>query len=211
MGALVSGMKAAEDSSAETLLDALKNVAAAERRKHATVLNYWLSIRGDRHFPPIRDLDPLTPMQALRASVALIGGRRRRDPPLGQALKAWSMSNASRGPRHVSLASRSSSNRVERSPGDRVQDEFVEGRVEPRCSVLHSFDGTDFDTARVRDTRKRPYRSRRGQNRRSLRRGSRADELKATKARAVVRGRGRARTGAEVFEEQSKIVRKHRR
>ena len=44
---------------AEALLNALEDIAAAERRKHATVLDYWLSIRGDRNFPPIHDLDPL--------------------------------------------------------------------------------------------------------------------------------------------------------
>jgi len=54
MGAPAKGMKAVDDSTAaEALLSAFEDIAAAERRKHATVFNYWLSIRGDRHFPPI--------------------------------------------------------------------------------------------------------------------------------------------------------------
>ncbi|NUT00191.1 MAG: hypothetical protein HOP96_04375 [Sphingomonas sp.] len=90
MGAPVSGMKAAEESSAESLLDALRNVAATERRKHATVLNYWLSIRGDRHFPPIRDLDPLEISDAGPSSVLLEligGGEDAEIRHLGQAIK----------------------------------------------------------------------------------------------------------------------------
>jgi len=59
MGAPVGDMKAVENTSAEALLDAFKEISPAERRRHATVFNYWLSIRGDRPFPPIRDLDPL--------------------------------------------------------------------------------------------------------------------------------------------------------
>jgi hypothetical protein len=59
MGAPGSGMKAAEQPAAETLLTAFKTIDAAERRRHASVLNYWLSIRGDKEFPPLHDLDPL--------------------------------------------------------------------------------------------------------------------------------------------------------
>jgi len=59
MGAPGSGMKAADQPTAETLLTAFKTISAAERRKHASVLNYWLSIRGDKEFPPLHDLDPL--------------------------------------------------------------------------------------------------------------------------------------------------------
>ena len=59
MGAPVSGLNAAEDKTAEALLSAFKHMEATERRKHATVFNYWLSIRRERELPPIRDLDPL--------------------------------------------------------------------------------------------------------------------------------------------------------
>jgi hypothetical protein len=73
------------------LLSAFEDIAAAERRKHATVFNYWLSIRGDRHFPPIRDLDPLEISDAGPTSVLLelIGGGEDADiRHLGQAIKA---------------------------------------------------------------------------------------------------------------------------
>ena len=56
MGAPSSGMQAGEQASAEALLGAFKTIKAAERRKHASVLNYWLSIRGDKEFPPLHDL-----------------------------------------------------------------------------------------------------------------------------------------------------------
>src|SRR5215204_4480915 len=59
MGAPVPEFEAAENASAEALLSSLKTIAAKDRRKHASVFNYWLSIRGNRQFPPIRDLDPL--------------------------------------------------------------------------------------------------------------------------------------------------------
>jgi hypothetical protein len=91
MGAPAQGIKAAaEDSSAEVLLSKLENIAAAERRRHATVFNYWLSIRGDRHFPPIRDLDPLEISDAGPSSVLLEligGGEDAEIRHLGQALK----------------------------------------------------------------------------------------------------------------------------
>jgi hypothetical protein len=59
MGAPVPDMDPVDQASTEALLGSLRTIAAAERRKHATVLSYWLSIRGNRQFPPIRDLDPL--------------------------------------------------------------------------------------------------------------------------------------------------------
>src|SRR6478735_5862486 len=59
MGAPSTGIQASEQASAEALLGAFKTIKAAERRKHASVLNYWLSIRGDKEFPPLHDLDPL--------------------------------------------------------------------------------------------------------------------------------------------------------
>ena len=92
MGAPAKGMKAVDDSTAaEALLSAFEDIAASERRKHATVFNYWLSIRGDRHFPPIRDLDPLEISDAGPFSLLLelIGGGEDADiRHLGQAIKA---------------------------------------------------------------------------------------------------------------------------
>ena len=92
MGAPAKGVKAVDDSTAaEALLSAFEDIAASERRKHATVFNYWLSIRGDRHFPPIRDLDPLEISDAGPFSLLLelIGGGEDADiRHLGQAIKA---------------------------------------------------------------------------------------------------------------------------
>jgi hypothetical protein len=76
MGAPVPEMNAVEEATAETLLSSLRTIEPAERRKHASVYNYWLSIRTDRDFPPIRDLDPLEISDAGPFSVLLemIGG-----------------------------------------------------------------------------------------------------------------------------------------
>src|SRR3954470_16555067 len=90
MGAPVKGIEAAEDPSASALLDSLKTIAAAERRKHASVYNYWLTIKGDKPFPPIRDLDPLEIPAAGPFSVLLemIGGGEDADiRHIGQAIK----------------------------------------------------------------------------------------------------------------------------
>ena len=59
MGAHMPDLEPVENASAEGLLSSLTTIDPAERRKHASVFNYWLSIRGPRQFPPIRDFDPL--------------------------------------------------------------------------------------------------------------------------------------------------------
>lgn len=90
MTAPVPGLKATDDSSAEALLGALKNVAALELRKHATVYNYWLSIRRGREVPPIRDLDPLEISDVAPFSLLLElvdGGEDAEIRHLGAALK----------------------------------------------------------------------------------------------------------------------------
>jgi len=90
MGAPAQGMEAAEQPSAETLLDAFKTISAAERRKHASVLNYWLSIRGDKEFPPLHDLDPLEISDAGGNSILLeliSGGHDAEIRHLGEALR----------------------------------------------------------------------------------------------------------------------------
>ena len=76
MGAPMPDMEPVENASAEALLSSLKTIDPAERRKHASVFNYWLSIRGNRPFPPIRDLDPLEISDAGPWSILLemIGG-----------------------------------------------------------------------------------------------------------------------------------------
>ena len=90
MGAPSSGMQAGDQASAETLLGAFKTIKAAERRKHASVLNYWLSIRGDKEFPPLHDLDPLElsdagPNSALLELIS--GGHDAEIRHLGEALR----------------------------------------------------------------------------------------------------------------------------
>jgi len=90
MGAPSTGMQGGEQASAEALLGAFKTIKAAERRKHASVLNYWLSIRGDKEFPPLHDLDPLElsdagPNSALLELIS--GGHDAEIRHLGEALR----------------------------------------------------------------------------------------------------------------------------
>ncbi|WP_156029767.1 hypothetical protein [Sphingomonas sp. URHD0057] len=90
MGAPVPHMNPVEDASAEALLSSLRTIAAAERRKHASVFNYWLSIRRDRQFPPIRDLDPLEISDAGPYSLLLEmigGGEDAEIRHIGHAIK----------------------------------------------------------------------------------------------------------------------------
>ncbi|HZU50609.1 MAG TPA: hypothetical protein VE968_01905 [Sphingomicrobium sp.] len=94
MGASASGMKAADKPAAESLLTAFKALSAAERRRHASVLNYWLSVRGDKEFPPLHDLDPLELSDAGPSSILLeliSGGHDAEIRHLGEALReeAW--------------------------------------------------------------------------------------------------------------------------
>jgi len=91
MNAPVPEMIPAEDATAEALLGSLKSITAAERRKHASVFNYWLSIRGKRSLPPIRDLDPLEIADAGPVSLLLEligGGDDAVIRHIGQAIKA---------------------------------------------------------------------------------------------------------------------------
>lgn len=91
MGAPVPEMNPVEDSTAEALLGSLKSIPAAERRKHASVFNYWLSIRGNKPFPPIRDLDPLEISDAGPFSLLLEmigGGEDATIRHIGQAIRS---------------------------------------------------------------------------------------------------------------------------
>ena len=83
-------VEAFDNSPAEALLGSLDGMAAAERRKHASMFNYWLSIKGERQFPAIRDLDPLEISDAGPWSVLLemIGaGENAVIRHFGQAIK----------------------------------------------------------------------------------------------------------------------------
>jgi hypothetical protein len=90
MGATGSGIEAADQTSAEALLSAFKTISPSERRKHASVLNYWLSIRGDKEFPPLHDLDPLELSDAGPTSILfelITGGHDAEVRHFGDALK----------------------------------------------------------------------------------------------------------------------------
>jgi hypothetical protein len=92
MGAPDSGMQAAERPEADTLLSAFRTIASAERGRHARVLNYWLSIRGDKEFPPLHDLDPLELTDAGPTSILLeliSGGHDAEIRHVGEKLKAY--------------------------------------------------------------------------------------------------------------------------
>jgi hypothetical protein len=83
-------MQAADRPTAETLLTALRTIKSAERAKHETVLDYWLSIRGDKEFPPLHDLDPLEISDAGPSSILLEligGGQDAEIRHLGDQLK----------------------------------------------------------------------------------------------------------------------------
>ena len=91
MGAPAPEMNPADEASAESLLSSLRTIAAGERRKHATVYNYWLSIRRDRDFPPIHDLDPLEISDAGAFSMLLEmigGGEDAEIRHIGHAIKS---------------------------------------------------------------------------------------------------------------------------
>lgn len=91
MGAPVANMQTGEQAAAEALLSSFKTIGASERRRHATVYDYWLAIRGDRDFPTIRDLDPLQISDAGPCSILLEligGGEDAEIRHVGESLKA---------------------------------------------------------------------------------------------------------------------------
>src|SRR3954454_15948944 len=109
MGAPGSGMVPAEQPAADGLLEAFKTIDASDKQKHEAVLNYWLSIRGNRELPPLRDLDPLEISDAGPCSVLLelIGGGEDADiRHLGEKLKAeGAIEKISQAPRPSILSS----------------------------------------------------------------------------------------------------------
>src|SRR5688500_6618218 len=83
-------MQPAGQPAAESLLGAFKTIDEAGRERHARVLDYWLSIRGDREFPPLHDFDALAISDAGPCSVLLEligGGEDAEIRHLGDALK----------------------------------------------------------------------------------------------------------------------------
>ncbi len=141
MSAPVSGIEPGEQPSAETLLSSFKTIDAAERRKHATVLNYWLSIRGDKDLPPLHDFDPLEISDAAPNSllVELIGGGEDAEiRHLGEQLKtlgeAERIIDAPRPSLLASVASKLSIVAISRN-FLAFEDEFASGEGTMRCWV----------------------------------------------------------------------------
>src|SRR5207248_10318369 len=92
MGAPETGMQAADQPAAAELLGGFKRIHAAERRRHEAVLNYWLSIRGDKEFPPLHALDPLELSDAGPTSILLeliSGGHDAEIRHVGEPLKSY--------------------------------------------------------------------------------------------------------------------------
>ncbi|WP_294120730.1 hypothetical protein [Sphingomonas sp.] len=90
MGAPESGMKAGDQPTAETLLTAFRTIKDDDRARHAAVLDYWLSIRADKEFPPLHDLDPLEISDAASHSILfelLSGGQDAEIRHLGDGLE----------------------------------------------------------------------------------------------------------------------------
>lgn len=141
MGAPAGDMKAVESTSAEALLDTFKEISPAERRRHATVFNYWLSIRGNRQFPPIRDLDPLEISDAGPCSVLLevMGGGDDADiRHLGHALKDGpKVDRISEAPRPSLLACIAKQLPIVASSRQPIafEDEFPSGDSKAHCWV----------------------------------------------------------------------------
>jgi hypothetical protein len=92
MGAPESGIQAANQGTAETLLATLRTIKPEERAKHETIVDYWLSIRGDKELPPLHDLDPLEISDAGPNSILLEligGGQDAEIRHLGDALNEF--------------------------------------------------------------------------------------------------------------------------
>lgn len=141
MSAPVPGLQAAEQSDAETLLNAFKTIAPEERQKHEAVLNYWLSIRGNRELPPLRDLDPLEISDAGPASMLLEllgGGEDAEIRHLGEQLRTGEevdkISQASRPSLLASVARKLSIVAVSRN-FLAFEDEFAVDGAKTRCWV----------------------------------------------------------------------------
>jgi hypothetical protein len=141
MGAPNPEMTAADVASAESLLGALKTIAGPEKQKHAAVLDYWLSIRGDREFPPLHDLDPLEISDAGPSSLLLEligGGEDAEIRHLGAGLKDFvegdRIATATRPSILASIAKKLSIVAISRN-FLAFEDEFTLGSETTRCWV----------------------------------------------------------------------------
>ncbi|HEU5285603.1 MAG TPA: hypothetical protein VFU20_03700 [Sphingomicrobium sp.] len=141
MGASVSGMEAAGQQSAEALLGAFQAIGEDERSRHAAVCDYWLSIRGDRDFPTIRDLDPLQISDAGPCSVLLEligGGEDAEIRHIGENLKAGAeFARIAEAPRRSLLSCIASKLAIVAISRDALafEDEFETTAGTSRCRV----------------------------------------------------------------------------
>ncbi|HET7709273.1 MAG TPA: hypothetical protein VFK50_07050 [Sphingomicrobium sp.] len=141
MGAPVSQVKAADAASAESLLESFRSIDAAERRRHASVLNYWLSIRGENDIAPIRDLDPLEISDAGPDSLLLEligGGEDAEIKHSGDALKShvdvFRISEAPRPSLLASIAGKLAIVAISRN-FLAFEDSFDQGGASTRCWI----------------------------------------------------------------------------
>jgi len=141
MGAPVSDVQAGDQPTAESLLKAFKTIDAAERRRHASVLIYWLSIRGDRELPPLHDLDPLEISDAAPSSLLLEligGGEDAEIRHMGELLKAHGVAeriiDAPRPSLLASIAAKLSIVAISRNALS-FEDEFETADGTTRCWV----------------------------------------------------------------------------
>jgi hypothetical protein len=141
MGAPSPGMQAGDQPAAATLLNAFRTIDASDRQKHEAVLDYWLSIRGDREFPPLHDLDPLEISDAAPSSLLLelIGGGedaevRHRGDNLKAVVESDRIVEASRPSILASIAKKLSIVAISRNFLS-FEDEFTVGESTTRCWV----------------------------------------------------------------------------
>ena len=89
MGAPGSGIEAAERPAAEALLDTFKTIEPTDKARHQAVLDYWLSIRGNRELPPLRDLDPLEIRVVVDWSSGVLDSLGRGKGEGGRGCRVW--------------------------------------------------------------------------------------------------------------------------
>jgi hypothetical protein len=141
MGAPSSGMTAIEPVAAESLSGSFKTIDAAELRKHEAVLDYWSSIRGDREYPALHDLDPLEISDAGPCSLLLellSGGEDAEIRHCGETLRdhvsGERIADAPRSSISACIAKKLSLVAISRN-FLAFEDEFTAAGVKTRCWI----------------------------------------------------------------------------
>ena len=141
MGAPIPGMESAGQAGAHALADTFRTLDGNARARHEAVLDYWLSIRGNRELPPLRDLDPLELSDAAPWSVLLelVGGGEDGDiRHLGEKLRTGTqvdkIASARRPSVLASIARKLSIVAISRN-FLAFEDEFSEGGFTTRCWI----------------------------------------------------------------------------